>query len=107
MYYLCEKYYKPIIVQYYIADCVSWVPWLILWDLRIGLTNALSECNSSICGGLTVYICITESLCSTPGTNTTFVNQLYFNKKRKREKRTWALKSDAGVQIPALLWDLE
>ena len=26
MYYLCEKYYKPIIVQYYIADCVSWVP---------------------------------------------------------------------------------
>ena len=26
MYCLCEKYYKPIIVQYYIADCVSWVP---------------------------------------------------------------------------------
>ena len=23
MYYLCEKYYKPIMVQYYIADCVS------------------------------------------------------------------------------------
>ena len=25
--YLCEKYYKPIIVQYYIANCVinSWV----------------------------------------------------------------------------------
>ena len=25
MYYLCEKYYKPSIVQYYIARCVSWV----------------------------------------------------------------------------------
>ena len=26
MYYLCEKYYEPITVQYYIPDCVSWVP---------------------------------------------------------------------------------
>ena len=33
MYYLCEKYYKPITVQYYIADCVSWVPRLTLLDL--------------------------------------------------------------------------
>ena len=24
-YYLCEKYYKPITVQQYIASCVSWV----------------------------------------------------------------------------------
>ena len=23
VYYLCGKYYKPITVQYYIADCVS------------------------------------------------------------------------------------
>ena len=23
MYYLCEKYYKPIVVQYYIINCVS------------------------------------------------------------------------------------
>ena len=30
MYYLCEKYYKPITVQYYIAD---WVPRLTLLDL--------------------------------------------------------------------------
>ena len=30
MYYLCEKYYKPITVQYYIADCVSWVSRLTL-----------------------------------------------------------------------------
>ena len=34
MYYLCEKYYKPITVQYYIADCVSWVPRLTLLDLQ-------------------------------------------------------------------------
>ena len=32
MYYLCENYYKPITVQYYIADCVSWVPRLTLLD---------------------------------------------------------------------------
>ena len=34
MYYLCEKYYKHITVQYYIADCISWVPRLTLLDLR-------------------------------------------------------------------------
>ena len=33
MYYLCEKYYKPITVQYYIADCVSWVLRLTLLNL--------------------------------------------------------------------------
>ena len=38
MYYLCEKYYKPIRVQYYIADCVSWVSSLTLLDLQINWT---------------------------------------------------------------------
>ena len=38
MYYLCEKYYKPITVQYYIASCVSWVPRLTLLDLRTNWT---------------------------------------------------------------------
>ena len=33
MYYLCEKYYKSIIIQYYIVNCVSWVPRLTLLDL--------------------------------------------------------------------------
>ena len=37
-YYLCEKYYKPITVQYYRADCVSWVPRLTLLDLRTNWT---------------------------------------------------------------------
>ena len=41
MYYLCEKYYKPIIVQYYIADCVSWVPRLTLLDLRTCSWNGM------------------------------------------------------------------
>ena len=56
MYYLCGKYYKPITVQYYTADCVSWVPRLTLLDLQIGVTNALSEWNSLVCRGLTVYV---------------------------------------------------
>ena len=54
MYYLCEKYYKPITVQYYIADCVSWVPRLTLTYKQIGLRNVLSEQNSFVCRGLTV-----------------------------------------------------
>ena len=33
MYYLCEKYYKPVTVQYYIADYVIWLPRLTLSDL--------------------------------------------------------------------------
>ena len=38
MYYLCEKCYKPIAVQYYIADCVSWVPRLTLLDFQTNWT---------------------------------------------------------------------
>ena len=33
MYYLCDKYYKTITVQYCIASFVSWVPRLTLLDL--------------------------------------------------------------------------
>ena len=35
-----RKYYKPIIVQYYIVDCISWVPRLTLLDLS---TNGAYE----------------------------------------------------------------
>ena len=53
MYYFCEKYYKPITVQQYIADCVIQVPWLTLLEFiklyqtyeQIGLMNMLSEQN--------------------------------------------------------------
>ena len=36
--YLCEKYCKLVIVQYYTADCISWVPGLILLDLQTNQT---------------------------------------------------------------------
>ena len=54
MYYLCEKYYKPITVRYSIADCVSWVPRLTLLDIneQIELTNALSDRTLSYAGDL-------------------------------------------------------
>ena len=38
LYYLCEKYYKPMTVQYYIASCVSWVPRLTLLDFQTNWT---------------------------------------------------------------------
>ena len=68
MYYLYEKYYKPITVQYYIADCV---PRLTLLDSQqIGLTNALLKLNSFVCSGLTAvyrnttYFCINLISCN-------------------------------------------
>ena len=39
MYYLCEKYCKPTTVQYYIVNCVSWVPRLTLLDLQMCSRN--------------------------------------------------------------------
>ena len=37
-YYLCEKYYKPITVQYHIADRVSWISRLTLFDIQTNWT---------------------------------------------------------------------
>ena len=34
MYHLCEKHYKPVTMQYYIASLVSWVSRITLLDLR-------------------------------------------------------------------------
>ena len=48
MYYLCEECYKPITVQYYIADCVNWVPRLTLLDLGTCSRNG----SRSYVGGL-------------------------------------------------------
>lgn len=50
MYCLCEKYYKPIIIQDYTADPVSGVPRLTVLDLM----HVLSEQESFVCRGLTV-----------------------------------------------------
>ena len=59
MYYLCEKYYKPITVQHSIANCISWVPRLILLDLKqTGLMNVVFVQNSFTWRGLAVLFCI-------------------------------------------------
>ena len=54
--FLCVICVNSIInlLQYGIADCVSWVARLTLWAEQIGLTNVLSERNSFACRGLTV-----------------------------------------------------
>lgn len=46
---LCKKYHKRITVQYYIADCVSWVCRLTFLDL----TNTLLKWNAIGCRELT------------------------------------------------------
>ena len=43
MYYLCEKYYKHITIQCYIADCVKWVSRLTLSDLQMCSQNGNSS----------------------------------------------------------------
>ena len=52
MYHLCEKYYQSITAQYYIADCVSWVPRLTL----LGLETHSQKGTHSCVGDLTVFI---------------------------------------------------
>ena len=42
------------LVEYYTANCVSWIPRLTLLDLQIGIMSTLSEWNLFICRGLTV-----------------------------------------------------
>ena len=39
VYYLCEKYYKSTTLQYYITDCVRWVPRLTLLDSQTCFQN--------------------------------------------------------------------
>ena len=54
MYYLCEKYDKPITAQYYVADCVSWVPSPLLdlgtnWTFEQALGMGLVRTEGSHC----------------------------------------------------------
>ena len=59
MYYLCEKYHKPITVQYYIADCVSWVPGLTFWTYdQTGLNECTLKKEPFVYRGLAVFNCI-------------------------------------------------
>ena len=55
MYYLYEKYYTPITIQYYIASCVSWVPLLTFLDLSTNWTYALSDWDLLLYWGFTVF----------------------------------------------------
>ena len=57
-YYLCEKYYKSITVQYHIADCVHWVSRLTLLDLWTYSQNG----THFRCQGLTVDVLLMRSL---------------------------------------------
>ena len=59
-YCLCEWYYKPITVQYYIANGIGWVPRLTF----VGLMNVLSEQNSFVYRGLTLFIIINAIISS-------------------------------------------
>ena len=47
MYYLCEKYYNLITVQYCIDDCVSWVPRLTLLGLGTNWTYKMHSRNGT------------------------------------------------------------
>ena len=56
MYYLYEKYYKPIIVQYYIAKCVTWVPTLSLLHSQICSWNrTCSYVGDLLCLSVCIY----------------------------------------------------
>ena len=57
MHYLCEKYYKPITVQYYVADCVSGVLRLTWLDLEMCSWNG----TWSYVGGLLYYLLSSSS----------------------------------------------
>ena len=48
----CKNCYKPITVQYSIANCASSIPKLTLLDLQTGLRHLLSEKSSFMCRGL-------------------------------------------------------
>ena len=51
MYYLCEKYYRPITVQHYTGDFDSWVPKLPLLDLQM-----CSRIGTSLFVGVFLYL---------------------------------------------------
>lgn len=56
---LYEKYYKSLRVQYYIADCVSWVPGLTFrtYD-QTGLNECTLKKEPFVYRGLAVFNCI-------------------------------------------------
>ena len=72
MYCLCEKYYKLVTVQYYVADFVIWVPGLTLLDLQTSWTYEGSLGTELVCMSGTYCLSLILPLCSnfTPGWRT-------------------------------------
>ena len=68
-YYLCEKYYKAVTVQHYIAGCVIWLPRLTLQDLRMNGTYQRTVRMELVCMPGTYSIEIWAPLAYSPGTN--------------------------------------
>ena len=50
MYYVCEKYYKPITVQHYITNYVSWVPRIASWTQQTKLGLQMHSWNGTHLG---------------------------------------------------------
>ena len=50
-----------------------------------------------------MYVCITESFCYIPETNS-IVNQLYLNKKKNKENYRFKLKIDSEVFLVLKEW---
>ena len=69
-YYLCEKYYKAVTVQHYIAGCVIWLPRLTLQDLRMNGTYQRTVRMELVCMPGTYSIsrwCFVHFLCCPQG----------------------------------------
>ena len=49
IHYLYEKYYKPITVQYYTVNCVSWVPRQTSFNSRTALRTELVHMQGTDC----------------------------------------------------------
>ena len=66
MYYLCEKYYKSITVQYCIDYCVRWAPRLTLLDLmnKLDLGTCSRNGTHSYVGDLLYLLFVSSLLCS-------------------------------------------
>ena len=87
-------------VQYYTANCVSWVTRLTFLDLykQFGLMNALSEWSLLVCRGLTVKQDITSPLLLTP--KWTLRNTPKFEIKKPRYLNCWEFSPRVQEIVP-------
>ena len=82
MYYLYEKYYKPMTMQYCKANYVTWVPRLMFWTYeQIRLANVLLEWNLFVCGRLPLLFNSITSLIFKMHVTGFFSKTLYITKR--------------------------